>query len=263
MTLTNPTQHYVVWKAYSESTASIKVDNPDESTTNPFVLLDSSLKSNYSVFWIVPRSGSIPSMQKEVIRVEFSPRVTCGVFKQSWCIDTRVDTSRAASSVDSAAFQCKLMLNGRAVISTIPNMVVKPEDEGFSRNTNRVLNNSAINTSNSSSTTSTIVYLRNETLQFNDTPPNESSTDFLVVNNRSETNEYRVCLLAGFQAPFVCKKVGVEYVIKPKHYFKIPIEFKPRVTRRYEDKVVVRVEPGGSLLSCKLVANCCPKAIDI
>ena len=79
--LSNQAQEIVKWKAFSLSSASIA----DGHTTH---------ESKLTIFSISPQSGMIPPLQKQSIKIEFSPRgVAAGQFQQIFQIETRTDGS--------------------------------------------------------------------------------------------------------------------------------------------------------------------------
>lgn len=112
----------------------------DTSSSGVFIELNPSTVK-YSVFTVSPPSGSIPPQQKQVARIEFNPRQLGNVlFKQPWCIDTRVDVTTASSSstatVANDNYQCRLILVGKSLSPKATGL----EDQAL-RDANRVLKN--------------------------------------------------------------------------------------------------------------------------
>jgi hypothetical protein len=54
--------------------------------------------------------------------------------------------------------------------------------------------------------------------------------------------------------PFYCKHVTLN--LATRHYIKVPIEFKPKQTGNFVDKVMVRVEGIDAPLTCILKGRC-------
>lgn len=152
ITLTNPTPLYVNWKAFSEGPATIKLDDIDKScasasssSSSTLSLFENVVKSSCAAFSMSPQSGSIPPMKTQMIRLAFSPRQACGLYQQTWFVETRADASSVSSMFDSKSssslhsfstisrtdYQCKIMLNGKAVSFT--DSLSRPKDESTNR----------------------------------------------------------------------------------------------------------------------------------
>ena len=78
LTLSNPTKDFVRWKSFSVGAALIrpadKLEDKLDDVTNILQVNQCMLKSSYSVFTVIPTSGMIPPMQKQVLKIEFNPR---------------------------------------------------------------------------------------------------------------------------------------------------------------------------------------------
>lgn len=132
LTLTNPTNGYVNWKAYSTVPAFVR---PKENENN-------LMKSAYSAFLITPNSGTIPANQTQKIKIEFCPREIYGSFTQYWEIDTRTDfqdisANNSQSNSQTSIFTCRLVLTGKSI--PLDTQKVSLEDDYNPRLANRIL----------------------------------------------------------------------------------------------------------------------------
>ena len=277
LTLMNPTENGVTWKAYSTNPAVIRTNKKSESNS----LESSMMKSNYSVFIFTPHSGIIPPGQKQTIKVEFNPREAFGIFSQPWEIDTRTDLQDL--SAPHSSYSRKLVLSGRSVPwdsyenaneeedyhLRLSSRILKPK-------TNSVLNepdqsqslkymkteskeNSMMAKSNNSTGFSAQMFsqkkilIKEEILTFPDTAPGKTSKSYLTIHNReekaSDLNIFRI------MEPFHCKYAGTTVNVNSKHYIKVPVEFKPRVAGEYFDKIIIRAN-NSETLTCTLKARC-------
>lgn len=277
LTLTNPTHSYVNWKAYSTVPAFVRPKDDEKKL----------MKSNYSVFLISPNSGAIPPNQNQKIKIEFCPRDVFGLFNQFWEIDTRIDIQSLMQSSDSdmpLSYTCKLKLTGISVpmAKNLEQKLVQQEDATSSRLANKILKSktsmfsdsrketekSYVSKTNSSSliahsmlsstTNSSIsssknrVIIKDEMVIFPDTMVNQMSKCFVTIHNRESID----CKISVFTLiePFFCKHADLN--IAPKHYVKIPIEFRPKAVGDYSDKVLFKVDIYEVPLSCTIKAKC-------
>ena len=277
LTLTNPTQSYVNWKAYSTVPAFVRLKEDEKKL----------IKSNYSVFLITPNSGAIPPNQNQKIKIEFCPRDVYGLFNQFWEIDTRTEIKSLMQNSNPdmpLSYTCKLKLTGISIPMTknLEQKLVQQDDATSSRLANRILrsktnifcdnrkeaessyitktNSSSLiahsllsSTSNSSiSSSKNRVIIKDEMINFPDTLVNQMSKCFVTIHNRESVD----CKISVFTMiePFFCKHVDLN--IAPKHYVKIPIEFRPKAVGDYSDRVLFKVDIYEVPLSCTIKAKC-------
>ena len=259
LTLGNPTKDYVRWKSFSTGPAFIRPNDKFEDDSDNILQINQyMLKSSYSVFIINPTSGIIPPMQKQVLKIEFYPRETSGLFSQNWEIETKTDKYDDNSNFGDS-YNCKLVLNGHAE-DNITNKILKSKENlkvdskqaktdrlSISSNTSRHSNKE-----NSDKNAKAKISFKQETLEFPTTEPGQISKILLEINN----SEDRACELSVMQLmePFSCKHVKVN--VKPNQYVPIPIEFKPLLPGGYRDQVLLRVDSTEYPLSCVIKAKC-------
>lgn len=296
LTLINPTNSFVNWKAYA--------------TVNPYIR-DRPEQTDYkNIFNMKPHSGSIAAKQKQTIKIEFSPGEASGLFTQNWEIDTFTDanepsndpkTNRILSNV--ASYNCKLVLNGQSMPTDAP--LDSVEDDCHLRLNNRILKtkSNALNIQrhdleNSINNRSNISKLSDKSLKenkYNSTVDKHSynagtsfSKSLLSASTTSSIGSTKAVMIKEEQVVFTdvaADKMSKSYVtinnkedgprnirimsmIEPfyckhskvevlkNHYTRIPIEFRPRVKGEYLDKILIRVEGYENSLSCLVKAKC-------
>ncbi|RNA18364.1 hypothetical protein BpHYR1_005342 [Brachionus plicatilis] len=277
LTLTNPTQNYVNWKAYSTVAAFVRLKDDQNKL----------MKSNYSAFMISPNSGAIPPNQNQKIRIEFCPRDMYGLFNQYWEIDTRTDIQNLIQSSNPdtpLSYTCKLKLTGTSIPmeKNLEQKLVQQDDATSSRLAHRILRSKTnifndtskdvekshgtttsssslvaqsmlSSTANSSlSSSRNRVIIKDESIIFQDTLVNQMSKCFVTIHNRESID----CKISVFTLiePFFCKHA--ELSIAPKHYIKIPIEFRPKAIGEYSDKILIKIDIYEVPLSCTIKAKC-------
>lgn len=113
------------------------------------------------------------------------------------------------------------------------------------------LTNSAISVS---STKEKAVIIRDEQIEFPDTPANSVSKAFIRIHNREDRG--RELQVMQLMEPFYCKYLN-KTEINSKNYIKLPIEFRPRVNKKdYVDKILIRVDGYENPLTCVIKGRC-------
>ena len=273
-TLTNQSDTYVNWRAFSMAPAYLK----DEDNT--------TFKSNHSTFNITPKSGIIPPRQKQAINVEFCPRDAIGVFTQIFTLETRADLVDK-ENIEQLSYSCQLVLTGQSVSQnrqkaakvahSLDNFAVKKELESIGSdiqsfmkdhlpgmNYSSLSSSSTTNTSSlmtatiSSSNLSTVsntgrkIAIKEDIILFEETRPNEITKSSLTIHNKDNT-DCKITVI-NLMNPFFTKHPSL--MINNRHYVKIPIEFRPRVPGDYKDNILIRVDGHETLLSCVIKGKC-------
>ena len=242
--LTNQANTFVNWRAFSLAPTEIY----DGSTT---------YKSAYSTFYISPQSGVIPPLQKQSIKIEFSPRDVVGSFLQVFQIETRTDPSAILSdTLPQISYSCQLVLRG--ISCQAPTQQVKREIALSSSNLSLASTNASSLVSDSStlSSSSSIrkVTIKTDPILFENTKQNQVSKAEICIQNK-ENFDCKISILP-IQEPFFIKHTKITII--SMRCIKIPIEFKPTHVRDFRDKISIRVEGYDTHLSCTVQGKCVP-----
>lgn len=120
-------------------------------------------------------------------------------------------------------------------------------------NKDNTLLSSSTNSSVSTSTEkSKAVILKEDIIIFENILPGKSCKAHVIINNREEI--HRELVIISPMDPFFCKYSKVK--ASPKHYLKVPIEFRPRTKGDYIEKIIIRVVGSDSMLTCTVKAKC-------
>jgi hypothetical protein len=96
------------------------------------------------------------------------------------------------------------------------------------------------------------VEIKDEIIKFPDTSANQTSKTHLTVHNR-ENFACKLTIL-NVMEPFYCKHTQVD--INPKHFIRIPFEFRPKVATEFVDKILIKIDRYDSTLSCLIKGKC-------
>ena len=151
------------------------------------------LKSSYSVFTVIPTSGMIPPMQKQVLKIEFNPRESSGLFTQHWEINTRTDSSDDLKFGDS--YNSKVVLNGYAQES-LPNKILTSKEnlkmdskQAAATNDRLSIGSNASRNSNKENSSKSVknkIYIKQEMLEFPIAEPGELTKASIEINNNDD-----------------------------------------------------------------------------
>ena len=242
--LTNQADAFVNWRAFSLAPANICDGN-------------STYKSTYSIFSISPQSGVIPPLQKQSIKIEFSPRDAVGSFLQVFQIETRTDPSVILNdTLPQISYSCQLVLRG--ISCQAPAQQIKREISISNSNISLTSTNASSLISDSSALSSLNsdrkVSIKTDTIIFENTRQNQVSKAEIYIQNK-EKFDCKINILP-IQEPFFIKHTKITII--SMRCIKIPIEFKPTHVRDFKDKVLIRVEGYDSPLSCLVQGKCVP-----
>jgi hypothetical protein len=93
--------------------------------------------------------------------------------------------------------------------------------------------------------------ITNKEIQFSNTEVNKTSKEFIIIHNKEEF-ECKLTIIPILE-PFYCKHKEIRII--PKHYLKLPIEFRPKKTGDYVDKILIRVDKYDLPLTCLVKAK--------
>jgi hypothetical protein len=263
-TLINPTNSFVSWKA--QTPKSTNLQNLTRSTS-------------YSVFKLTPSTGVIQANQKQIIKIEFCPREETGDFQEIWEIETKTSSP--------TSYSCKLVISGKSISSndqdkfdnilsdynaqqrtnkSVSNLSkyklkdTKENNDPFSCSNNKTSEyDQTIESSNKSNAdfdysliNTRKIIIKTEIIEFTDTCVGAKAKSFILIDNKEE----KKCSLSiiSLIEPFYCKHPSID--IQPKHYIRVPIEFKPLTKGEYRDKVLIRIEGNEMPLSCVVKGKC-------
>lgn len=123
------------------------------------------------------------------------------------------------------------------------------------------LSSSASTTSSHKSSNLKGLHFKSNVLKFGKVAPNEKVRLEMEIKNHDELNEYKLSVVPGLQPPFfVTSRHAFEInVIQPKHFIRIPIEFRPKVPGLYNDKILLKTDQKSNPnITCELNAECAP-----
>jgi len=241
--LTNQAETFVNWRAFSLVPASLF----DGKTT---------YKSSYNTFSISPQSGVIPPLQKQSIKIEFSPRDAIGLFSQTFQIETRTDPSiKLNDTLPQISYSCNLVLRGISCQQLKREITMSSSNLSLA-STNVSTSSSITSDSSTLSSSGSIrkVTIKTEPIVFENTRLNEISKAEIFIQNK-ESFDCKINILP-IQEPFFLKHTKTTII--SMRCIKIPIEFRPTHVRDFKDKVIIRVEGYDSPLSCLVAGRCVP-----
>ena len=105
------------------------------------------------------------------------------------------------------------------------------------------------------------LHFKSNVLKFGKVAPNEKVRLEMEIKNHDEFIEHKLSVVPGLQPPFyVGSRHAFEVnVVQPKHFIRIPVEFRPQVPGRYADKILVKTDQKSNPnIFCELNAECAP-----